>query len=81
MSRFAENRWTGLIAFLGTTVFLHCSPDREWGSVTINRMGDEIAQVTLENDQVRVKYAHETVTGWASRQPVCIVEFIYKKKC
>ena len=59
-------------------IVFHCGTRTDWGSITINQENGAVQDIVIENEQVRVKYARETVTGWASRQPVCIVEFFYK---
>lgn len=65
----------GLIVIIS----LSCDHNKDWGSITITRENGKIFDVILENNQIKVKYANEIETQWASRQPVCIVEFLYKK--
>jgi hypothetical protein len=55
-----------------------CNQNTDWGTITIKKEAGKITDVILENHLLKVRYANETVTGWASRQPVCIVEFLYK---
>jgi hypothetical protein len=61
------------------SLFSACKQKTDWGSIRVIKENEQITDVILENDLIKVKYANETVTGWASRQPVCIVEFLYKK--